>query len=208
MRPSARAGGDREALSASGHAARRNPGLGGLFYVPAASEGRSSTGRAAVSKAVRCGFKSCHPCMPRYAEELVSLITPQWMAMYVTRLIRALEHRWSSGHLARPSTWRSPVRIRHGVRTAMPCGCSSTGRAPAFQAGRRGSSPRSRSKGSPLPAEARGRRTGVQCCPANSARSVRYRGCPRCPGSPNGRGAALRLRRLGVRIPRRVRVPT
>jgi hypothetical protein len=45
-----------------------------------ASEGRSSTGRAAVSKAVRCGFDSCHPCMPRCVRGLVLLITPQWMA--------------------------------------------------------------------------------------------------------------------------------
>ena len=73
-----------------------------------------------------------------------------------------------------------------------------------------------------------GRRTGVQHCLASSASSVRYRGCPRsggtprnapgvrprnapgpapeqCPGSPTGRGAVVRRRRLGVRIPRRVR---
>jgi hypothetical protein len=52
--------------------------------------------------------------------------------------------RWSSGHLARPSTWRTPVRSRHGLR--MTCGSSSPGRAPAFQAGVRGSSPRCRSR--------------------------------------------------------------
>jgi hypothetical protein len=57
-----------------------------------------------------------------------------------------------------------------------------------------------------------GRGAGAQRGLASRARGVRLPDCPQCvpsghpcPGSPTGRGTALRPRRLGVRIPRRVR---
>ena len=51
-----------------------------------------------------------------------------------------------------------------------------------------------------------GRRTGVQCCLANSACSVRYRGCPLRPDGQIGKGTWPRTRFLGVRLPVRVRM--
>jgi hypothetical protein len=79
-----------------------------------------------------------------------------------------------------------------------------------------GSTPAAGSHASPPRWLSLGRRTGVQRCPANSACSVRYRGCPRlggttsttCPGSPTAGGTAFRARTVCVRIALRVRNST
>ena len=90
--------------------------------------------------------------------------------------------RSASGQATRPSIWEqgfdSPTRCS--------CGTSSPGRAPAFQAGERGSSPRCRS----IPGY------GVGAVAALWTRSpqVRFPHPELCPGGPTGRGGALKPR--------------
>jgi hypothetical protein len=126
------------------HACRRRSrppgsGTGRLFrrapeHQPASNThapcGRSSTGRATVSKAARCGFNSCRPCASPACPENRSLRTPQWTAK--TRPGSPRPGRiWGEGD-GQPAYLGSR---RYRVRLAGPrrWACGATGSAPVWR---------------------------------------------------------------------------
>lgn len=132
--------------------------------------------------------------------------TPVGGSSRSARSARAVRVRLTVGHRSLVPVVQ--VRILHPQRGAggarpdvhPPCKRKAAGSSPAT-----GSSASSASSANAVRtlALSHGRRTGVQRCLASSACSVRYRGCPRCPGQLDGASSGLLSRHVWVRFPPR-----